>query len=152
VQKIINCDRGIYILEIHLSHTFSLELKTFHHIKFPKGFYYYVGSAQKNLTKRIERHLNKNKKLFWHIDYITSLPFTKISGITIFPDAQKEIECELVNYLSNNYELNFPVKKFGSSDCHRCYSHLLYSNKKINFILKDMKFPRISYYPKIIPR
>ena len=151
MQKIINCNKGIYILEIYSSRTFSIKLKTFQHIKFPKGFYYYAGSAQKNLMQRIERHLNKDKKLHWHIDFITTLPFIRIPGITIFPDAQKEFECELVNYLSNNYDLYFPAKKFGSSDCSNCYSHLLYCNKKINFKLKDLRFQPVSYFPKIIP-
>ena len=29
----------------------------------------YVGSAKANLTKRIERHKRKRKKMHWHLDY-----------------------------------------------------------------------------------
>lgn len=141
-------NKGIYILEIHSSKSFTIELKAFHQIKFSKGFYYYVGSAQKNLAPRVERHLKRNKKLHWHIDYITSLPFIKISEVTIFPNEPKEFECRLVNYLAGNYELIFPAKKFGNSDCHKCNSHLLYSKMKLNFKWKDLAIQPVSYFPK----
>jgi Uri superfamily endonuclease len=36
---------------------------------FPAGFYIYVGSALNGLDARITRHLSKNKKKRWHIDY-----------------------------------------------------------------------------------
>lgn len=46
----------------------------------------YVGSAKANLTKRIERHKRKRKKMHWHLDYfrghcamIAGLPI-RISG------------------------------------------------------------------------
>jgi len=35
------------------------------------GYYVYVGSAQNNISKRISRHLRKDKKTKWHVDYLT---------------------------------------------------------------------------------
>jgi len=41
---------------------------------FPKGYYCYTGSARgsgsTNLKHRIGRHLKKEKRMFWHIDYV----------------------------------------------------------------------------------
>lgn len=36
---------------------------------FPHGFYCYVGSGLKNLSQRIDRHLAKDKRFRWHIDW-----------------------------------------------------------------------------------
>ena len=152
MQKIISDKKGIYVLEIFSPRTFTIQHKVFHHIKFKKGFYYYTGSGQKNLYKRIERHLKKNKKLFWHIDYITSLPFIKIFRVKIFPDMPKKFECILVNILTHNYEIIFPVKNFGNSDCRNCCSHLLYSKKKLNFNRMGMLNQPVSYFPLKSPR
>jgi Uri superfamily endonuclease len=152
VQKIISSDRGIYILEFHSSRSFSIELKKFRNIRFKKGFYYYIGSAQKNLNSRIERHLKKDKKLHWHIDYITSLPFIKIFEIKILPDFSKEFECRVVNYINVNYEASFPAKKFGNSDCLNCHSHLIFSRNQFKFTREFDSIPVISCYPKEFPR
>ncbi len=45
--------------------------KNFERVFFEKGYYVYVGSALGTLSRRVHRHELKNKKLHWHIDYIT---------------------------------------------------------------------------------
>ena len=106
---------------------------------FPKGFYVYVGSAQKNLRQRLERYLRNakcrgtlqraptNKKAggataHWHIDYL--LPHAKILSIHIFK-ASKEWECRLGRRLDGLEGAGVVMKGFGSSDC-KCPSHLYY--------------------------
>ena len=93
---------------------------------FPKGFYVYVGSAQKNLSQRIERHLRKEKSLHWHIDYL--LPHAKILSIQIFK-ASKEWECRLSRRLAGLEGAGIIMKGFGASDC-KCPSHLYYFPRK----------------------
>ena len=100
-------------------------------MKFKKGYYYYVGSAQKNLAQRIARHKQKDKKLHWHIDYLTTNKnFTIIETIT-FKNAIKKEECVLVSKLISFSEFSHPIKYFGNSDCNVCVSHLLYSPSKL---------------------
>jgi len=84
------------------------------------SFYLYVGSAfgSGGLKSRLLRHLKRNKKPHWHLDFITtSSSFCPISAYLF---AKKRIECNLAGELLK--EFNF-VPSFGSSDC-TCPSHL----------------------------
>jgi len=40
-------------------------------ITFPPGYYVYFGSAHGGLSARVSRHLKREKRLHWHIDYLT---------------------------------------------------------------------------------
>jgi len=53
---------GIYCLVIEIPKNMSIIVGKLGKIKFEKGYYTYVGSAQNNLEKRIERHFRKEKK------------------------------------------------------------------------------------------
>lgn len=119
---------GVYLLEIFNSKEFFLEKFG---INFRKGYYYYTGSAQKNLSSRIERHFRKEKKIHWHIDYLTSHPNTYVTNAWLYYSRSKVHECLLNQKLSAEYGLTAPVKGFGSSDCPKCNSHLLFSPGKI---------------------
>ncbi len=90
--------------------------------EFEPGIYIYTGSAQNGLLGRIARHLRKEKKVFWHIDYF--LQKAKIKEIWVRNDYFDECLAlsEAKNSLKNSC---FPLKKFGSSDC-RCPSHLIF--------------------------
>ncbi len=132
MQKQIS-NQGIYILELFSPTTIRLNHKKFADKTLPKGYLFYVGSAQKNFIKRIERHITKNKKLHWHIDYLTTRSEIKLERIFIFPNATKENECKLVSNLANIFHLEYPLIGFGNSDCNNCKSHLLFSKVKINY-------------------
>lgn len=80
-----------------------------------------MGSAQKNLSARIERHRLKEKVLRWHIDYFSV--WAKMLGVIIVP-GRREKECELAKELASILEL--AVIGFGSSDC-TCDGHLFYA-------------------------
>ena len=62
-------DSGVYIMVMHLDHELDLEIGSKGMMHFNAGYYMYVGSAKANLTKRIERHKRKRKKMHWHLDY-----------------------------------------------------------------------------------
>ena len=89
-------------------------------IKFKRGHYIYVGSDQKNLERRIQRHKRRIKKVKWHIDYLTTNDDVKAMEAAVY-NLPKEYECKLADMLRNM--MFKPIKGFGSSDC-RCISHL----------------------------
>lgn len=124
---------GIYILELHSKTNFNFDHKKFGKLKLPAGYYYYIGSAQKNLAQRITRHFRKNKKLHWHIDYLIKKRSIKLINAYLLENYGKEGECKLVRDLQTEFGLKSIIKNFGNSDCRNCESHLLYSEESINY-------------------
>lgn len=122
---------GIYLLEIYIPHEFNIDIKKFINQNFPNGYYYYAGSAQKNMRKRLERHLKKKKTIYWHIDYITSR--FDINKIFYFNNQSKDFECKLVSELQEYFGLKSVAPGFGNSDCSICESHLLYSKVPLDY-------------------
>jgi Uri superfamily endonuclease len=62
--------------------------------------------------------MRKGKLVHWHIDQLTERG--AVTGAWIVPKGR---ECDLVTMLAR---LPMPIPGFGSSDCRRCRSHLLY--------------------------
>ncbi|MGK9477324.1 GIY-YIG nuclease family protein [Melioribacter sp. OK-6-Me] len=122
---------GIYLLEIFIPNQFIIDIKKFNSQIFPDGYYYYAGSAQKNMRKRLQRHLSKNKTIYWHIDYITCR--FDINKIFYFNNRGKDFECKLVSELEEYFGLKSIAPGFGNSDCRICESHLLYSKLPIDY-------------------
>jgi len=119
--------KGIYILVVSVSKDINVNVGALGNVNFEKDLYAYVGSAQNNLEKRIERHLRKTKQKFWHIDYL--LDDANVEVLKVFyENAGKSEECKVANKIS---ERCVPTKGFGSSDC-KCKSHL-FKLKNINF-------------------
>ncbi len=125
-------NRGIYILEIYAKKNFCIEIKKFSDRIFTKGYYYYVGSAQKNLRQRLTRHLKKKKKIHWHIDYITAIHTNKIQIILLSQGSSKDLECEIANHFEYSLKLDASFKNFGNSDSNCSSTHLFYSKKTID--------------------
>jgi Uri superfamily endonuclease len=112
--------KGSYILLIELPGDSRFHVGRLGEIAFHKGFYAYVGSALNNLEKRVERHLNKEKKRFWHIDYL--LERAEVRGV-FYIESGERMECQIAENLR---ACSLPFKGFGSSDCD-CISHLFHS-------------------------
>jgi endonuclease-3 len=122
--------KGTYILIISLKSKKRIKVGSLGYIDFDKGYYFYIGSAlgkSMSLENRIARHLRKEKKIRWHIDYLLSDDDAEIIRVLTFRGRK---ECRIARKLSKTF---IRIKKFGSSDC-KCYSHLFYS-KKLNFSL-----------------
>ena len=115
--------KGVYCLILKLDQDKIIKIGKLGIINFKKGYYCYVGSALNNLEKRIERHKSKNKKIHWHIDYLSR--FGKITNIVTIK-TEKKLECSLSRRISK-IALSH-IKKFGCSDCN-CHSHLYYFKK-----------------------
>jgi len=110
-------NKGAYLLILYLPEDKEIEIGSLGKIKFKKGFYIYVGSAMNSLTDRVKRHLKKEKKFHWHIDYF--LEHTKILFVVLIPSEEK-IECKIAQTIKGD-----KIKGFGCSDC-KCESHLFY--------------------------
>jgi Uri superfamily endonuclease len=115
--------KGIYVLIIHVNKPVRLKVGALGVLTFESGLYAYVGSAQNNLESRVKRHLRKEKRLFWHIDYLLADPAANITDVYSL-EGGKTCECQIARLLSQHGE---PVPSFGCSDC-RCNSHLFYSD------------------------
>ncbi len=114
--------KGTYQLLIKLDTPRCITIGRLGTFLFPAGYYVYTGSAMAGLDARIARHLSKNKRMHWHIDYL--LECCTIMRYAIM-ESSTRLECEL-----NAQTLAVPgarvvVERFGSSDC-RCRSHLVY--------------------------
>jgi Uri superfamily endonuclease len=111
--------KGVYVLIIELNQGAEIQVGTLGNLHFAKGLYAYVGSAQNGLEKRIERHIRKEKQVFWHVDYLLENPDTIIRAV-FFKEAPKTTECAIAEAIGQHGEA---VVGFGCSDC-RCLSHL----------------------------
>lgn len=115
--------KGVYVLVISVNRDIRIDVGALGKVDFEKGLYAYVGSAQNNLEKRIERHLRQAKRKFWHIDYL--LYADKVKLLKVFhKKAVKSEECKIAEKISQE---SIPIRKFGSADC-KCTSHLFQIN------------------------
>ncbi|MGQ9535403.1 MAG: GIY-YIG nuclease family protein [bacterium] len=109
-------------------------------LNFARGFYLYLGSAKKNITSRLKRHLSNDKKKFWHIDYFLGTEGVQIREIWT---SSENKECQMAqSFLETGYAC---IKRFGSSDC-QCFSHLFFAGKKttdIKNLLKRNRFKNV---------
>ena len=125
--------KGIYVLIIDLSQGAQIQTGSLGKVHFAKGLYAYVGSAQKNFEKRIERHIRKAKQVFWHVDYLLENPDTRIVEVFV-KEGQKTMECTIAEAIGQCGEA---VLGFGCSDCS-CLSHL-YRIEGYNFLFGFMR-------------
>ena len=108
-----------YQLHIHLTRSQNIEVGRLGRFRFPAGYYVYTGSARKNLIARVQRHLSRDKKLRWHIDYLLACPAAQVREVRLFEQA----ECAI----NQRVQGEIPVPGFGASDCRaHCHSHLKY--------------------------
>ena len=108
---------GTYVLVIDLSEPVAVSLKP--SALLVPGRYLYCGSAKGpgGLRARLARHMRHGKPIHWHIDRLTEAGTLLGAWTFLCGD-----ECDLVVALSHS---PIAVKGFGSTDCHRCASHLL---------------------------
>ena len=109
-----------YVLLIWVKRKMKIRIGNLGPLEFARGLYFYVGRALSGLEKRINRHLRKSKRNFWHIDYL--LEYSEILGIIYLITSYEQSECKIAFHLGKRFRL---VKNFGSSDC-RYKSHLFF--------------------------
>ena len=116
-------DSGVYIAVFYMAKGRIIRVGRLGRFSFRSGVYFYVGSAQRNMSARLDRHGRRDKALRWHIDYLSSKA-DMLGAITIV--GPRELECQLAKKLGNMFELAVPG--FGASDC-RCGGHLFYARE-----------------------
>lgn len=127
--------KGCYVLVIKLKKDMFIKTGRLGKIFFRKGFYVYVGSAMNNLEQRINRHLRRNKKTHWHIDYL--LRHGEIKHV-FYRESSKKEECNIANKLMKVLSM---IPGFGCSDCS-CKSHLFFGDERViisSIRILDMK-------------
>ncbi|PIQ09169.1 MAG: endonuclease III [Ignavibacteriales bacterium CG18_big_fil_WC_8_21_14_2_50_31_20] len=143
-----NYDSGIYILELFAKENFLIANNKFNNVTFPKGFYYYIGSAQKNLKSRIYRHLAKQKKIHWHIDFLSTHKSLKISNVFVIPNALKVVEAEIANSFVEYFNAKIIAEGFGNSDTKETKTHLFFKNKQLSNSVFEKYYNRVVVHNK----
>ena len=115
-------DAGSYVLVLKVSKPCQLKAGKLPKREFQAGFYLYIGRAKRYLRGRLARHLRREKKSFWHIDYL--LAKAEIVEITVFRKRNLE-ECELARRVAGREGARVVAPGFGASDCG-CVSHLVF--------------------------
>ncbi|MEA3248555.1 MAG: GIY-YIG nuclease family protein [Nanoarchaeota archaeon] len=129
--------KGIYLLVVKVKKRIKIKIGALGKINFDKGDYIYIGSAQNNLEKRIERHLRSKKKRHWHIDYLLEDKSVKVIEV-FYQKSKKSEECETANRL---LKTETPILNFGCSDC-KCKSHL-FKIKNLKNIFATRHTPKL---------
>ena len=136
-STLTSISKGVYVLIIAVGRDVTVNVGALGEVCFEKGLYAYVGSAQKDLKKRVERHLRKIKRRFWHIDYFLGNDAVRVQ--TVFrKEAGKADECQIAQALD---ETGSPMKGFGSFGCH-CMSHL-FKVEEYQFLSETMHEVRL---------
>ncbi len=102
----VSSNSGVYQLRINVCKTCSIMIGKLGNFTFPRGQYVYTGRAKTNLEQRIERHKKRDKKCFWHIDYLLMDVNVLLEDIAIISDnygeecsrKQKTARSEYINY------------------------------------------------------
>jgi sugar fermentation stimulation protein A len=119
--KLAESNRGNYLILLKIPTAVEITTGSLGPRHYETGWYVYAGSAQKNLSARINRHLRKiRKQKHWHLDYLTPHAET-IKALPVF--SYRNLECSLAQGLAALGGKAVPG--FGCSDC-RCASHLYY--------------------------
>ena len=135
---------GIYTLILFPPKEIELDIGKLGKKSFSAGYYTYTGSAlgkgATSLKNRIARHLRKEKRKFWHIDYLLANQSVSVEAV-IATETSEDIECNINNYITKIRGAKIQVNGFGSSDCRKnCGSHLLYfpEVKKADFLAQEL--------------
>jgi len=122
--------KGTYLLFISNTQSEKVKVGSLGTLFFPEGRYLYVGSAlgPGGLEQRILRHIKREKKVFWHIDYLLTLESFEVKAVYVV-ESEEHLECSFSQFLTRVFSSQglvvFP--RFGSSDCH-CQGHFFFLN------------------------
>lgn len=113
---------GSYILWLSIPSAVRLPVGALGVMTFPAGLYGYVGSAlgSGGVAARVARHLRRERRNHWHIDYLTGrYPVREVW----FAHATERLEHQWAARLAATGGTVISPG-FGASDCH-CAAHLL---------------------------
>ena len=138
--------KGSYVLVIDLEQDTRLTVGRLGTFDFPAGRYLYLGSALNGLEGRVRRHLRRDKKLHWHVDYLTTA--ADVSEVW-WAISEERLECRWAEAaLARGGQVVAPG--FGSSDC-RCPTHLVYvgAGEKLGLVREGLTVSELPGAPGI---
>jgi sugar fermentation stimulation protein A len=119
--------RGTYTIIVRCKHASYATFGKLGRARLQRGYYLYTGSAlgrgAVSLERRIERHMRRQKRLRWHVDYLTSRPDCNVTG-AVYVISDSHLECKVNYSLSKKLNVSPVLLKIGASDC-KCNGHLL---------------------------
>ncbi|MCD6487845.1 MAG: GIY-YIG nuclease family protein [Desulfurococcales archaeon] len=136
--SIVNCNippkKGVYALILVNTIKQYIRVGSLGIRLFKPGIYIYVGSAlgPGGLLKRISRHLRREKKKHWHIDYLTSVKSIECKVIVwsiVEENPRYDYESLLAKELWKTFDRS--IKGFGASD-KKDYTHLYICNESLS--------------------
>jgi len=117
---------GTYVLVMELGQATRMTIGGLGIQHLGQGYYLYVGSAMGGLRGRVARHLRKDKRLHWHIDYLLRAATVVEVWYRVGPE---RLECAWAGALRRSGRVEAVVRGFGASDC-RCWGHLFFSKER----------------------
>jgi len=116
---------GTYVLLIEVTNPLELTVGKLGLVRLPPGHYAYFGSAHGpgGLHGRLARHVRRDRRRHWHIDYLTEIAPVSY----VYYQARVELlECLWSQRLLGLSGATTPALGFGSSDCRLgCLAHLI---------------------------
>ena len=144
ILKRENHDRGDYMIVLQIRTEKDICIGARGDIRFPAGYYVYVGSAKKNLAARMARHQRRRKQMHWHIDYLRQEgDIIAVIPIRTADDLEHEI-AQAVDTVAD-----WHIAGFGCTDCH-CPSHLFgfthnpIHDQRFMQVVEDFRMNRLS--------
>ena len=134
---------GVYTLLLFASKEVTVTVGGLGKQTFPRGYYSYVGSALgkgASLKNRVARHLRKEKRRFWHIDYLLEDENVSVEAV-VAAETDQRMECKTNQHIKTMMGATVQVKGFGASDCRKnCESHLLYfpEVKNVELLVQEL--------------
>jgi Uri superfamily endonuclease len=146
--------RGVYTLIIRSAQPRRIEIGGRPLVFLERGLHLYTGSAlgrgSTSLEGRISRHLSREKKNFWHIDWVlSSSPVSVVS--VIFAKTTSKMECRVNTSLLKEPRIRVLARGVGSSDCN-CESHLLMARCTSRVLRRKVRlcYVRLGLRPSIV--
>ena len=119
--------RGTYTLLLACKRPFKVRIGKLGMTKIEKGNYLYTGSAlgkgAVSLEQRVARHRRRNKRVKWHVDYLTVRQEIRVVNV-ICIGVNKRLECQINRQILSNLNGKPIIPRAGASDC-KCSAHLL---------------------------
>ena len=136
----------MYVLILKVSYSIIINTSRFTW-RLKSGTYFYFGSARgktsTSLEKRLNRHFQQQKRIFWHIDHLTSHFDAKILNAYYTTDPEIT-ECQALQEFVQKFQDVNSIPHFGSSDCKsQCGGHLLFISSKQDITTEFTKYFRL---------
>ena len=149
--------KGVYTLIIHVTKAGKLNVGRFGLYYFPIGYYTYTGSAlgkgTTNIRRRLTRHLNRRKKLHWHIDYLLNARSAEAVAVC-FAKTSEQMECSVSTAIKMLPKATIPIRGFGSTDClSGCPAHLqMFIHKNPISVIRAVltAYKKVGLHPNLV--